>query len=64
MKSLPISKGLFTYFMEREGVEPSAAVLAYGLLECNHGDMVTSFVIDEEARYSVGTDHAMLIADI
>ena len=50
--------------MEREGLDPSEAILDYGLIHCDHSDIITSFVIDDQARYLIGTDHALLIADI
>ena len=40
------------------------AVLDYGLIDSNHTHLVTSFVIDEQARYSCGSDHALLVASL
>ena len=61
LNSLPITRGMFTHFMEREGFPPSKSVLDYGLVDCDHQSLVTSFFIDDNARYDCGTDHALLL---
>ena len=58
INTLPLSKGLFTRFMDsKPGGE---SLLDYGLIDHDHVGTVSSFVIDEEARYSCGSDHALL----
>ena len=59
MNTLPVARGLFTRFMRG-----SASVLDYGLIDSDHVNTVTSFVIDEEARYDFGSDHALLLAKL
>ena len=55
INTLPQSKGLFTRFMNG-----SQSLLDYGLIDNDHVNTVTSFVIDEDARYDAGSDHALL----
>ena len=57
MNTLPVSKGLFTRFMNG-----SKSLLDYGLVDSSHVNTVSSFVIDAEARYGCGSDHALLLA--
>ena len=64
LNTLPVCRGLFTYFMERTGFTPSQAVLDYGLFDNEHAEMVSSFCINSDARYLCGADHAMLTATI
>ena len=52
---LPQSRGLFTRFMNG-----SRSLLDYGLIDNDHVNNVTSFVIDEDARFEAGSDHALL----
>ena len=59
INTLPVTKGLFTHFMNGR-----ASVLDYGLIDEDHVSMVNSFVIDSHARYSCGSDHALLEASI
>ena len=40
------------------------AVLDYGLIDNEHVQQVSSFIIDEHARYSCGSDHALLVASL
>ena len=40
------------------------AVLDYGLIDNEHVQLVTSFIIDEQARFSCGSDHALLVASL
>ena len=62
INTLPISKGLFTRFMDsRPGSE---SLLDYGLIDNDHVGTVSSFVIDEQARFSCGSDHALLECSI
>ena len=42
----------------------SQSVLDYGLIDHESADSVTSFVIDEKARYAAGSDHALLQCSI
>ena len=60
INTLPLAKGLFTRFMDTSGRPGSMSLLDYGLIDHNSANTVTSFVIDEEARYEAGTDHALL----
>ena len=62
LNTLPMTKGLFTYFMERPSLPPSKTVLDYGLMDQENLALISSFVIDEEARYLCGTDHSLMTA--
>ena len=64
INTLPISKGLFTRFMDSTGKQGTRSLIDYGLINENHMNTVTSFVIDEHARYDCGSDHALLIANL
>ena len=64
INTLPLSKGLFTRFMGTNGNPDSKSLLDYGLVDGDHVNTVTSFVIDEAARYDCGSDHALLECDI
>lgn len=55
INTLPISKGIFTRFMHG-----SKSLLDYGLIDNDHVSSVSSFVIDEEARFGCGSVHALL----
>ena len=61
INTLPIAKGLFTRFMNNSGQPGSQSLLDYGLVDNEHAHTVTSFVIDENARYDCGSDHALLM---
>ena len=60
INTLPMSKGLFTRFMDNNGAAGTKSLLDYGLIDNDHVNTVTRFVIDEDARYSCGSDHALL----
>ena len=60
INTLPIARGLFTRFMDSSGRPGSKSLLDYGLVDNDHVNCVTSFVIDEDVRYSAGSDHALL----
>ena len=45
-------------------VSDSGTLLDYGLIDGDSVSNVTSFVIDENARYTAGTDHALLVATL
>ena len=62
INTLPLAKGLFTWFDDFGGRRPS--VLDYGLIDRDKAALVTSFVIDEDARFSCGSDHALLLCNI
>ena len=62
INTLPVSKGLFTWFDDFGTRRPS--LIDYGLIEKGRENLVTSFVIDEDARFKCGTDHALLLCDI
>ena len=42
----------------------SKSLLDYGLIDGEHVNNVTSFIIDEDARYACGSDHALLECDV
>ena len=61
INTLPIAKGTFTRFMDSNGTR---SLLDYGLIDANQSSAVSSFVIDDQARYSAGSDHALLECSI
>ena len=63
LNTLPLSKGLFTRFMTGKD-HSSESLLDYGLADGDNVHRVTSFIIDENARYECGSDHALLECDI
>ena len=60
INTFPISKGVFTRFMDASGRPGTKSLLDYGLVDADHSNTVSSFVIDEDARFSCGSDHALL----
>ena len=60
INTLPIAKGVFMRFMDTSGCPGTMSLLDYGLIDSDHINTVTSFVIDENARFSCGSDHALL----
>ena len=60
INTLPVARGLFTRFMNGSGDPGTKSLLDYGLVDNDHVNCVTSFVIDEDARYAAGSDHALL----
>ena len=64
INTLPIAKGLFTRFMNNTGLPGTMSLLDYGLIDNEHAHTVTTFTIDEDARFSAGSDHALLECDI
>ena len=64
MNTLPMAKGLFTRFMDGRGQLGSSSLLDYGLIDSDHVNNVTSFIIDEQARFDAGSDHALLECEI
>ena len=60
MNTLPMAKGLFTRFMDGNLGPGSSSILDYGLIDSDHVGNVTSFIIDEQARFDAGSDHALL----
>ena len=64
LNTLPVAKGLFTRFMNHTGLPGTKSLLDYGLVDTDHVSTVTAFVIDAEARYGCGSDHALLIAKL
>ena len=64
LNTLPISKGLFTHFIEKDGKVISESILDYGLTEPSLTPFVTSFIIDSESRVDCGTDHALLLTTL
>ena len=61
LNTLPLARGLFTRFMDSSGKPGTRSLLDYGAIDDEHVGCVTSFVIDEQARYECGSDHALLI---
>ena len=64
LNTLPITKGLFTRFMNSSGLPGSMSLLDYGLIDADNVHAVSSFTIDSDARFSCGSDHALLIAKL
>ena len=64
LNTLPISKGVFTRFMDGHNGPAGASLLDYGLIDGDHVGNVTSFVIDDQARFDCGSDHALLECEI
>ena len=64
INTLPLSKGLFTRFMSNSSHPDSKSLLDYGLTDGDHVHTVSSFVIDESARYDCGSDHALLECEV
>ena len=60
INTLPVSKGLFTRFMNPGNSRGSNSILDYGLIDGDNVNSVSSFVIDERARFRCGSDHALL----
>ena len=50
----------FTRFMDNSGRPGTSSLLDYGLIDSDHSNTVTSFVIDEQSRFEAGSDHAVL----
>ena len=64
MNTLPIARGLFTRFMNSSNLAGTKSVLDYGLVDADHVGNVSSFIIDANARFACGSDHALLLAKI
>ena len=64
INTLPISKGLFTRFMNTSGLPGTMSLLDFGLVDGDHQNTVTSFIIDKDARFDCGSDHALLECDM
>ena len=64
INTLPISKGLFTRFIDSSGRPGTRSLLDYGLIDHDKANTVTSFVIDSAARVECGSDHALLICTL
>ena len=64
INTLPVSKGLFTRFMNGSDLPGTKSLLDYGLRDADSVHTVSSFVIDKSARFDCGTDHALLEAEI
>ena len=62
LNTLPVARGLFSRFMGDSG--NNGSLLDYGLIDDDHVNTVTSFIIDEHARYACGSDHALLVANL
>ena len=46
--------------MNNTGRPGTKSLLDYGLIDGEHINTVTSFVIDEDSRFDAGSDHALL----
>ena len=64
VNTLPIARGLFTRFFDVDGCNISKSLLDYALVDQERVGDVSSFVIDEFARVSAGSDHALLELEI
>ena len=64
INTLPLCKEVFTRFMDNSGRPGTRSLLDYGLIDGDHSNTVTSFVIDEQARYAMGSDHALLECEL
>ena len=60
VNTLPIANGLFTWFGDKHGQPASKSLLDYGLIDPEGIQHISSFVIDDNARFRVGGDHALL----
>ena len=54
LNTLPIAQGLFTHFVEKQGVTYSETILDYGLCDPSLAPFINSFIIDAEARIACG----------
>ena len=63
LNSRPMSKGLFTRRAVREG-KAIETVLDYGLVNKEDEGMVTSFIIDEDNRYVINSDHSTIFLSL
>ena len=63
LNSRPMSQGLFTRHAGREG-KAIETVLDYGLINKEDEGMVTSFIIDENNRYSINSDHSTIFMSL
>ena len=64
VNTLPVTKGLFTRFMNNSNNPGTQSLLDYGLISNHKVQTVTSFVIDSNARFDAGSDHALLVAEV
>ena len=60
INSMPIARGTFSRLKFGSGHPASGSLLDYGLIDQEYSDSVTSFVIDSDARFQAGSDHALL----
>ena len=64
LNTLPTSRGVFTRFMGDRNQPETSSLLDYGLIDSDHIHSCTSFIIDDQARFDCGSDHALLECDI
>ena len=64
INSLPVCKGLFTRFMDGSERPGTKSVLDYCLRDADSVSTVSSFIIDSNAQFKCGSDHALLEATI
>ena len=60
VNTLPICKDTFTWFNDHSDRPGTKSLLDYCLIDQDNVQHVSSFIIDEEARFRVGGDHALL----
>ena len=59
MNTLPMCRGLFTWFNRDQ-----KSLLDYGLVDTDHVQKISSFSIDEDARFACMSDHALLECEV
>ena len=64
INTLPITKGIFTRFMNGSNLPGTKSLLDYCLRDSASVHTVSSFIIDADARYACGSDHALLEVEI
>ena len=64
LNTLPIAKGVFSRFMDASNRHGRRSLLDYGLRDADSVHTVSSFVIDADARFDCGSDHALIEVDI
>ena len=64
INTLPVARGVFTRFMSNTGRDSGRSLIDYGLIDSDHSSYVSSFIIDADARYDCGSDHALLTAKL
>ena len=60
VNTLPVCKGLFTWYNDSEHRTGTKSLLDYCLVDQESVPHISSLVIDDEVRFRVGGDHALL----